>query len=310
MIYRICFILASLFMMLNSHGQGNLSPEELLKEKLNKYVSAVPWEEIYIHSDRSEYIAGEDLWFALYLFDRQKSKISDHSSLAYFELINSDNRQIIGKRIILDKGKGQGYIKLPDTLSTGRYIIRAYTNWMKNFQPVNCFVKEVTVYNAFSERTLKGSQPFGPDNDIRDKMKSLIKDEPGVEIIIGEKENGRTEITLKADKGFRNNNNELCYLLVQTRGVLNMVRKIDLNSDSVTLYLIDDVIIPGVNQLVIFNADLEPVAEKFLYTPLKNYENSDLVLSDTFKTRERVSLSILNEEDNIESGRSEERRVG
>ena len=111
-----------------------------------------------------------------------------------------------------------------------------------------------------------------------------------------------TEITLKADKGFRNNNNELCYLLVQTRGVLNMVRKIDLNSDSVTLYLIDDVIIPGVNQLVIFNADLEPVAEKFLYTPLKNYENSDLVLSDTFKTRERVSLSILNEEDNIESG--------
>ena len=94
MIYRICFILASLFMMLNSHGQGNLSPEELLKEKLNKYVSAVPWEEIYIHSDRSEYIAGEDSWFALYLFDRQKSKISDHSSLAYFELINSDNRQI------------------------------------------------------------------------------------------------------------------------------------------------------------------------------------------------------------------------
>lgn len=303
MIYRICLLLIFFLSVLNSHGQGNVSPEELLKEKFRNYCSLIPWEEIYTHTDRSEYIAGENLWFALYLFDRQKSKLSDHSSLAYFDFINADNRQIIGKRIVLDKGKGQGHIKLPDTLSTGRYIIRAYTNWMKNFHPVNCFVKEVTVYNAFSERTLKGiSQPFGPDNDIRDKMKSLIKDEPGVEILLGKSENGRTEIILKADEGFRNKNKELCYLLVQTRGVLNMVRKIDLKSDSVTLYLIDDVIIPGVNQLVIFNARLEPVAEKFIYTPLKNYENTDLVLSDTFKTRERVSLSILNEEDNDGSG--------
>jgi hypothetical protein len=289
--------------MLNLHGQENLSPQELLKEKLNNYVSAIPWEDIYIHSDRNEYIAGEDLWFALYLFDRQKSKLSDHSSLAYFDLINPDNRQIISKRIILDKGKGHGHIKLPDTLSTGKYIIRAYTNWMKNFLPVNCFVKEVTVYNAFSERTLKGiSHPYRLNNNMSDKIKSSIMDEPGVEIIIGKNENGRTEITLKSDVVFRNKNKELCYLLVQTRGVLNMVRKIDLKSDSVTLYLIDDVIIPGVNQLVIFNSELEPVSEKFIYTPVKNYKNSDLVLSDNFKTRERVSLSILNEEDYDGSG--------
>ena len=301
MIYRICFPLILFLSVPNTHGQGVISAEEELKKKFRNYCAAVPWEEIYVHSDRTGYIAGEDLWFALYLFDRQKNKLSDHSSIAYFELINSDNRQVAGKRIVLDDGLGQGQIKLPDTLSTGRYIIRAYTNWMKNFLPANCFVKEITVYNALSERTLKGMpQSYGLNNEIRDKMNSFIKDEPGVEIIMGKNENGRTEIILKADEGFRNKNNELCYLLVQTRGVPNMVRKIDLKSDSVTFYLIDDVIIPGVNQLVVFNAELEPVTEKFIYTPLKKYENSDLVLSDTFKTRERVSLSFLNEEDNDE----------
>ena len=293
MIYRICFPVIFLLSVLISHGQGNVSPEELLKEKFRNYCSVIPWEEIYIHSDRSEYIAGEDLWFALYLFDRQEGRLSDHSSLAYFDLINSDNRQIIAKRIGLEKGKGQGHIILPDSLSTGRYIIRAHTNWMRNFLPGNCFVKEITIYNTLNDRTLKSvPQISGTTPGKKDSLKSFLKTGSGIEMNITKKGDGRTEINLIADQAFRTANRDMCYLLVQTHGLLSLVRSVDLNSASVNVNLYDEMLTPGVNQLVIFNTELEPVYEKFIYTPVK--ENAYPVFSsaDTFRTRDRVNLSV------------------
>ena len=119
------------------------------------YTESVPREEIYIHSDRDEYISGEDLWFNIYLIDRQSFKPSSDSKIAYFELLNPDNRPIVQKRILLDGGFGPGQIILPDTLSTGTYTIRAYTSWMKNFLPSNCFSKDIHIYNAFSSRAFK-----------------------------------------------------------------------------------------------------------------------------------------------------------
>lgn len=303
MIYRICFSFIFFLSVLNTHGQENLSPEEDLKKRFLNYCATVPWEEIYIHSDRSEYIAGEDLWFALYLFDRQEGKLSDHSSLAYFDLINSDNRRLIAKRIALDKGIGQGHIILPDTLSTGRYIIRAHTNWMRNFLPENCFVKEITVYNPLSDRTLKSvPQIYGTTIGKADSIKPLYKTRTGIEMNITKKGDGKTEVKLITDEGFRTANTDRCYLLVQTHGVVDLVRKIDLKSASVNVSLIDEVLKPGVNHLVIFNTELEPVYEKFIYTPLKESAYPKLSSADTFRTRERVNLNISFEKGESESG--------
>jgi hypothetical protein len=107
---------------------------------------------MYVHTDREEYIAGEDLWFKLYLIDRQTLMPSDESKIAYIEILNPENRPVIQKRIRLNGGSGTGHTILPDTLSSGRYIIRAYTNWMKNFMPFNCFSKTLVINNALGNR--------------------------------------------------------------------------------------------------------------------------------------------------------------
>ncbi len=43
---------------------------------------------------------------------------------------------------------------LPDSLVTGSYLLRAYTNLMKNYMPHGCFMKKITVANPFREEYL------------------------------------------------------------------------------------------------------------------------------------------------------------
>ncbi len=146
-----------LFFLINQNYdiQGQNNVQDLIRQRFQSYLEDVPLEEVFIHTDRDEYISGEDLWFAIYLIDRQGIKPSAMSRIAYFELLNTENRPVIQKRIYLENGFGPGQLTLPDTLSTGTYTIRAYTNWMKNFLPQNCFVWEITIYNPFNNKSLK-----------------------------------------------------------------------------------------------------------------------------------------------------------
>ena len=147
------FICSLFFQASYSQVQNNIP--DYLKQKFLKYIKNVPREEIFLHSDKEDYIAGEDLWFNLYLIDRQTFSLSLNSKIVYFELLNTENRPIIQKRFILDDGSGPGRIVLPDTLGSGVYTIRAYTNWMKNFMPENCFIKDINVYNALNAMAFK-----------------------------------------------------------------------------------------------------------------------------------------------------------
>ena len=126
---------------------------------LNEYCRSVPYEDIYAHTDRDFYAAGEDIWFTIFATDRQTGKLS-FSSVAYCELINPFNSPVIQKRFLLESGHGKAYMLLPDTLTSGTYTLRIYTNRMKNFLPGNCFMKNIYIYNAFRGNSFKRKITF------------------------------------------------------------------------------------------------------------------------------------------------------
>lgn len=110
-------------------------------------------ERIFVHTDREDYIAGENIWFQVYLLDAQSGRLTSTSNLAYVEILNSENRPVMQKRIMLKEGCGPGEAILPDTLSSGSYLLRAYTGSMKNFMPDGCFMKKISIYNALKTET-------------------------------------------------------------------------------------------------------------------------------------------------------------
>ena len=128
---------------------------KVIAEKFLHYCQTVPREEIFVQSDREEYIAGEEFWFDVYLIDRQSAKPSTRSKIVYIELLNPENTPVAQKRIKIEYGNGPGQFTLPDTLTTGNYTLRAYTNLMKNSLPGTCFMKNISIYNYNSPKTYK-----------------------------------------------------------------------------------------------------------------------------------------------------------
>ena len=105
--------------------------------------------QVYLHVDRSRYIAGEDVWFSIYSVDPVSGKLSPQSAIAYIELLSPWNNPLIQKRFLLSDGRGEGNFLIPDSGSSGTYTVRAYTRSMENLLPENCFMYEINVYNPF-----------------------------------------------------------------------------------------------------------------------------------------------------------------
>jgi hypothetical protein len=105
-------------------------------------------EKVYLHTNRDSYYPGDDIWFKAYLVDASYRLLSSHSNNLHVELISPTSRIIDSRIIRLNEGLGYGDFRLPDTLKSGRYRIRAYTNYMRNFSDQLFFNKDITIINS------------------------------------------------------------------------------------------------------------------------------------------------------------------
>jgi len=116
--------------------------EQELLAKANLLSLQFPYEKIYLHLDRPSYWAGDDIWFKAYL---QNSPIPECN--VYVELVAASG-DVIEKKICWSlNGLAYGDFQLADTLSSGMYQIRAYTNWMRNFDEEWFFRKSIMIWN-------------------------------------------------------------------------------------------------------------------------------------------------------------------
>src|SRR5258705_3045513 len=90
-------------------------------------------EKIFTHTDKDLYLAGEIVWFKLYVVNADDNRLIDLSKLSYVEIINADQKPVLQTKVEVNKGTGNGSLYLPVSLNSGVYKLRAYTNWMKNF---------------------------------------------------------------------------------------------------------------------------------------------------------------------------------
>ena len=116
--------------------------------KFKTYSDKAIQEKLFIHSDKELYVAGDILWFKIYYVEGTKLEPLNLSKLAYVEVINSNNEPVQQGKIALEKGTGVGSFYLPAALPTGNYTLRAYTNWMKNFDVSLFFEKKITIINT------------------------------------------------------------------------------------------------------------------------------------------------------------------
>jgi|WetSurMetagenome_2_1015567.scaffolds.fasta_scaffold00535_5 hypothetical protein len=106
-------------------------------------------EELFVITDRDLYIAGEKVWIKIYKLNGLTHIVSNLSKVVYIDILDIDNNPVNQLKIGIEGYSGSASFMLPDTLKTGNYNLRSYTNWMQNFSKDLFSYKRISVINPF-----------------------------------------------------------------------------------------------------------------------------------------------------------------
>ena len=113
-------------------AQPDNMPVKKIIALVDSFNAKLPSEKLYLHFDKPYYAVGDTMWFKAYLFQGATHTWSP-SGLLYVELINDSDKLV--KRMSFPVGYGISWGQIPldaDDVSSGRYTVYAYTNWMQN----------------------------------------------------------------------------------------------------------------------------------------------------------------------------------
>lgn len=135
---------------------------DALKSNFKQYNDQVLQEKMYVHTDKNFYLTGEILWFKIYNVDAGTITPLNISKVAYVDILDETNNAVLQAKISLENSTGNGSFYIPATLKNGKYKLRSYTNWMKNFGPDTFFEKAITIVNPLTELTPAAKETSNP----------------------------------------------------------------------------------------------------------------------------------------------------
>lgn len=210
---------------------GQFLPADEMFYRTSRQSILCPPEKVYLHTDRSTYVAGDTIWMRTHVVDGIAHVPMKLSAYVYVVLQNPFLETIAQVRLKADKdGYIYGYISLPEDLPKGEYSLCAYTQYMKNFDKEYFFKKQIVVNSVMNRSIRLETSRRGRNLDVR-----LINS------VTGENENIRN-FRAKASSGEINaqrqddgysikiHNTEEKTLLIQAGNYKEFV-KLDINPD-------------------------------------------------------------------------------
>lgn len=123
------------------------SPSFLWCQNSKSFAQSSLAEKIYLQLDNEVYTTNKTIWFKAIIANAALNNPTFSSGILYVDLINS-NKEIIDSKILkIENGIGNGFFELNRNYVEGIYLIRAYTEWNKNFNSDFVFSKYVGLYN-------------------------------------------------------------------------------------------------------------------------------------------------------------------
>ncbi|HEY0108638.1 MAG TPA: TonB-dependent receptor, partial [Fibrella sp.] len=103
---------------------------------------------LFVHIDKPLYATGDRLWMSTYLLDAASYQRAGGETAIHVDLLTATGKLVQHQWVRIVDGRGEGHFRLSDTLSTGTYRLRAYTD-EDDAQRRPAFERSVTIYNLF-----------------------------------------------------------------------------------------------------------------------------------------------------------------
>ncbi|RYD91628.1 MAG: hypothetical protein EOP54_22115, partial [Sphingobacteriales bacterium] len=132
-------------------------------------------EKVHLHLDKYVYAAGDTIYLAGYIVNAVKNIPSDQSKILYIELIGNGQQVLKSTKSQIVAGFTSASINLPDTLREGAYQIRAYTNWMRNFDNRFFFTREISILNQSIIARSINSKVQIPANQLAESKVTVVQ---------------------------------------------------------------------------------------------------------------------------------------
>ncbi|MEL6251527.1 MAG: carboxypeptidase-like regulatory domain-containing protein [Bacteroidota bacterium] len=154
------FRVAELLPLDYSPGPKEFEPSYQLLDSLSSYLEERPREKLFVHLNKYNFFSGEEIWFRAYLMDAVEHRQNSPSQIYHVELIDP-NGKLLDSLSFHSAKANWGKFSLKPGLASGKYLIRAYTHYMRNRPQAYFFQEFIDIWGKEEEEnTPKPSPPL------------------------------------------------------------------------------------------------------------------------------------------------------
>ncbi|WP_426058821.1 TonB-dependent receptor plug domain-containing protein [Hymenobacter sp. B1770] len=134
--------------------------------QVGEFYAAAQGEKAYLHLDRPVYATGETIWFSAYVVDASRHELDSLSQVLHVDLLSPARKVVARRTLRLQGGRASGDLDIADSLAAGTYVLRAYTNWMRNAGDDFVYSRRLSIWPA---------SPIGPQETGSDASGNTSK---------------------------------------------------------------------------------------------------------------------------------------
>lgn len=142
----VCMLIL-FFFFTNSFAQNNSTAIDSVNTIYQTLVKNSNKEKIILQSDRRIYMAGEKIWFKAFVLNAGNNKFNLSEKILFADFVD-DHDKVIDKLVLNNSELNtNGAFNLPDTLNSGFYWLRLYTNKILANNIEDIYLQPVYVIN-------------------------------------------------------------------------------------------------------------------------------------------------------------------
>lgn len=137
-----------------------------IKENVIRFfdtLQATPQAKLYLHLDKPYYTASDSMWFKGYLVNASNHLADMPDNFMYVEILDQKDSVLTRRKFNKMNNIFSGNIQIPPNTPTGEYLLRAYTNWMRNAGKEYFYAKKITIDNDINN--IKSTVEYLPNNE-------------------------------------------------------------------------------------------------------------------------------------------------